>query len=506
MADFPRRARRGTIVRFFFAAILVIGLTAGATATAGLLQVRNFVNDLNRGTTIKHLQNVLTPADYGKAQTLLLIGSDHRFTDARSDARSDTMLLVRLDPNANAITMLSIPRDLQVSYRLPGNAGYRTGVKMNETYTDGGEALTARVIKQLMPKVKINHIINVNFGGFSEAINAIGCVYVDVDHYYFHRNVPGGEQYSEIDIPAGYQKLCGTKALEYVRYRHTDTDFVRSARQQDFLRQIRSQYGLSDFASDPHKITRIIGKYSSTDPQLHSTDALLKLAQLAIFTAGKPIRQIQFPPTYLNVPGGASFVTASPEVLQEMQRKFLSPPAKPPAAPKKAPAKKGRKPAAGPSAASLGLVDMTATGRSYSIMLGGGLGFPIYYPKLLTSGSTYMTPQAGEYPRAYRITAPDGRSHAAYRLSIETTYQGNTVYYGIQGTTWMDPPILNRPSSDSRTVDGKKLELFYDGVQLRTVAWRTSRGVYWIENTLQDALTNDQMLGIAGSLTRLGKG
>jgi polyisoprenyl-teichoic acid--peptidoglycan teichoic acid transferase len=506
--DFPRRARRGTIVRFFLAGLLVVGLTAGATATAGLLQVKNFVNDLNRGQTIKHLQNVLTPADYGKAQTLLLIGSDHRFTDVRGDARSDTMLLVRLDPNASAITMLSIPRDLQVSYSLPGNRGVRTAVKMNQTYTDGGEALTARVIKQLLPRVKINHIININFGGFSEAINAIGCVYADVDHRYHHVNQPGGDQYSEINIPAGYQRLCGTQALQYVRYRHTDTDFVRAARQQDFLRQIRSQYGASDFASNPHKITRIIGKYSTTDPNLHSTDALLKLVNLGIYTAGKPIRQIQFPPAYLNVPGGGSYVTATPAVLQQMQNAFLQPPPKPAAAPKaKASPKRGRgRKASGSSATALGLADMTQVGRDYAIRLGGGVGLPIYYPKLLSAGSQYMTPLQGQYPRAYRIRAPDGKMRGAYRLVVRTTSQGNEVYYGVQGTSWTDAPILKAPSSDHRTVNGKKLDLFYDGVRLRTVAWRSGRAVYWVENTLQDALTNDQMLAIAGSMTRLGKG
>jgi len=77
-------------------------------------------------------------------------------------------------------------------------------------------------------------------------------------------------------------------------------------------------------------------------------------------------------------------------------------------------------------------------------------------------------------------------------------------YYGIQGTTWTDPPILRNPSSDTRTVNGKKLLLFYDGKRLRTVAWRTSKAVYWIQNTLQERLTNDQMLALAGSLTRLG--
>jgi LCP family protein required for cell wall assembly len=501
--EFPGAGRRGVWLRFVGAAAVVIVLVAGATATAGLLGVQNFVNDLNRGTTIKNLGNVITEAQAGQPQTLLLIGSDHRFHDASDNARSDTMMLVRLDPHANATTVLSMPRDLKVDFQTPGGA-WRYGAKLNETYTDGGEALTAKVIEQLL-HVQINHIININFGGFSAAINAIGCVYADVDQHYYHVNMPGGDQYSEINLQPGYQKLCGSDALSYVRYRHTDTDFVRAARQQDFLRQVKSQYGASDFVSDPHKLTRIVGEHASTDPQLHSVSALLKLADLVIFSASKPIRQIQFPPDYLNVPGGASYVIANAPVLAQMRHQFLEPPPK-------AAASSGGGGSGGAhhggrphGVGTSGLLAAASVGENYAIGLGGGVGFPIYYPKLMAASGQYMTPLAGTYPRAYRIHDQDGKLHSAYRLVVRLSGDpGN--YYGIQGMTWMDPPILKGASADHRVVGGKHLDLYYAGVQLRVVAWRTSHAVYWISNSLQDKLTNDQMLAIAGSLTRLGSG
>ena len=77
-------------------------------------------------------------------------------------------------------------------------------------------------------------------------------------------------------------------------------------------------------------------------------------------------------------------------------------------------------------------------------------------------------------------------------------------YYGIQGMNWRDPPILDDPS-ETRTVNGRKLELHYDGKRLRLVAWRTNRAVYWVSNTLTQSLGKDQMLGIAASLRRLGQ-
>ncbi|MCW2952634.1 MAG: cell envelope-related transcriptional attenuator [Conexibacter sp.] len=501
--EFPGRARRGTWVRYVCAALLVIGLTAGATATAGLLQVKGFVDDLKAGTEIGGLGGVVATADLGKPQTLLLLGSDHRFATG-ANARSDTIMLMRLDPSANAITVLSIPRDLEVSYVKPDGTRVKNA-KINQAYTDGGEKLTAKVIKRLLGPIEINHIVNINFGGFQRVVDAIGCVYVDVDHRYYHSNagLPPSQQYAEIDIQPGYQRLCGRQALDYVRYRHGDSDFVRAARQQDFLRAMKSQYGIDAFVSDPHRLTAPLGKSLSTDPGLRSTDGLLKLARLAGGIAGKPVRQIQFQANDATVNGGA-YLVASPQQIAQARHDFLKPPPQPPRAPKPPRASRGRGRAQGaaPAAASLHLADMTQTGRDYAIQLGGGVGIPIYYPKLLLSGSQYATRSAGTYPRAYRIKAPDGTMRAAYRLVVSTGEAGN--YYGVEGTSWTDPPILKGPSSDHRTVGGKRLDLYYDGTKLRTVGWRDGSAAYWVENTLQDRLTNPQMLAIAGSLTRLG--
>jgi hypothetical protein len=152
---------------------------------------------------------------------------------------------------------------------------------------------------------------------------------------------------------------------------------------------------------------------------------------------------------------------------------------------------------------------MTQTGKEYAIGL-GPMRFPVHYPRLLPSGRTYMpvnTGAEGGYPIAYKTKAQDGKMRQAYRLVIDVStgaHPGN--YVGVQGLRWSDPPILRNPSADRRTVNGKKLDLYYDGTRLRLVAWRTSQGVYWISNSLERLLSNDQMLRMAGSLTRLGRG
>lgn len=503
--EFPRRG--GLWLRFLLAGLVVVALSAGVTATVGLNTVEGFVDDLKQGGTIKGADSVITRVQAGDPQTILLIGSDHRFGADRRDARSDTMILVRLDPDANATTVLSIPRDLKVDFTVPGG-GLRVGAKINETYTDGGEVLTAKVIRRYL-RIPINHIININFRGFREAVDAIGCVYVDVDKWYYHSNLglPASAQYAEIDVSPGYQKLCGQQALDYVRFRHADSDFVRAARQQDFLRQAKSQYGVDQFIEDPHEVTKQVGKYMRTDASLQSKEELLRLVYLAGYSASHPVREVHFPTHYENLPG-ASYVVASDAELAEVRHEFLSPPPREPRAQPSGGGKGGKKGRRrGPKGPSTdGLVDAQQTGEDYAIQL-GAMKFPVYYPKLLTARGQYMTPERDargqlEYPRAYRIKAPDGKMKAAYRLVVSYGEDGN--YYGIQGTTWTEPPILRHPSQDTRTVNGKKLLLFYDGKRLRTVAWKAPKAVYWVQNTLQERLTNDQMLAIAGSLTRLG--
>ena len=76
-------------------------------------------------------------------------------------------------------------------------------------------------------------------------------------------------------------------------------------------------------------------------------------------------------------------------------------------------------------------------------------------------------------------------------------------FYGVQGTNWMSPPIIDNPD-ETRRMRHRDYQIFYDGRNIRLIAWRTPRAVYWVSNTLSESLTNKQMLGIARSLSRIG--
>ena len=112
--------------------------------------------------------------------------------------------------------------------------------------------------------------------------------------------------------------MCGYNALQYVRYRHDDNDLVRSARQQEFLREARQELPAGQIASDYDKLKSILKKYVTLDIQ--NTGDLLSLAQLFVAASGAPVVQVHFP-AQLGGPT-ATYVTASDAAIKAAVAKF----------------------------------------------------------------------------------------------------------------------------------------------------------------------------------------
>jgi polyisoprenyl-teichoic acid--peptidoglycan teichoic acid transferase len=474
----------GVFKRFLLGAFVIVVASASATAVAAWHEVDKVVAAFKGTTHIKGIEQVIDPADAGKPQTILLMGSDKRnpnAADVRNGAigppRSDTMILIRLDPSKSATALLSLPRDLKV--HIPGY-GYD---KLNAAYSEGGARLTVRTIKEATG-LHINHVINVDFHGFSKVVNALGCVYVDVDRRYY--NEFGA--YAKINISPGYQRLCGQNALSYVRYRHEDNDLVRAARQQDFLRQVKQQISAFGIISKRNKLLHIFSHYTSSD--LDSRTGILRLLKLALASAGHPIREVHFHAVI-----GPSYVYARSGVIHRVVQQFLG--VQQSAGPRGTLEPKGRKARRRARIQSATLEDASAAGRDQALQAINQRVrvFPVWYPTKRTLGALFAGP-----PRVYTIDTKDGKHHAAYRMVIKKGLVGE--YYGIQGTTWKDPPMLNSTST-TRKIHGRQFWLYYDGTRLRLVAWRNKNAAYWLSNTLLLSLSNRQMLSIAASTRHL---
>src|SRR4051794_5290412 len=329
--DKPPRPGRGLLKRAALGATLISLFSAVTVASAGLLEVDQLITIVKtESAPIPGIEGALDDVDPGKPQTILVLGSDRRYIDIKqkNPSRSDTMLLVRLDPSKGATAVMSIPRDLKVNIRLRN--GNVVTDKINAAYALGGPRLSVQTVRDLLG-IKINHVVNVNFGGFKQAVNRLGCVYVDVDRDYFNNNNPPVDSptdYATIDVNPGYQRLCGKDSLDYVRYRHLDNDLVRAARQQSFLAQAKAQVGLGRLFGDRKALLRIFGRYTQTDIARDNTKAILRLLKLAFEASKKPIREVRFPGRM-----GLPSVPASPSALRGVRDRFLSVRASTPAPP-----------------------------------------------------------------------------------------------------------------------------------------------------------------------------
>jgi LCP family protein required for cell wall assembly len=487
--DLPRP---GIWKKLILGAALVVFATAGATSVAAFHEVDNVVSRLRQNQDIVFAPPDLAKVDPGKPQTILLLGSDRRpkgATDggAGTGARSDTIILARLDPDRKATALMSLPRDLRV--QIPG----RGTAKINEAYELGGPALTLRTVKNLTG-LPINHVINVDFKGFESAINAIGCIYVDVDRRYFNDSA----EYAYINVPSGYQRLCGEQALQYARFRHEDTDLVRGVRQQEVIRATKQQAGFSGLIDKRDKLQRIFGKYTTSDGALKNSAAIIGLLKLAVFSAGQPIREVHFEGEVGITSGNEatntpSFVTATDRTVKKLVQQFLGVEGSKGVKGKLKPKDGGGKPKRRPKAAGdLGLEKAPGPGKDQAVQAiqqGAGGQLPVYYPTVRLKGSLFAGP-----PRYYKIRTPDGGHQKAYRMVIKRDKLGE--YYGVQGTTWKKPPLLEG-GSDKVKAGGRTFELHYDGDRVKIVAWHTKKAVYWVSNTLLQSLSKDQMLAIA---------
>ncbi len=204
------------------------------------------------------------------------------------------------------------------------------------------------------------------------------------------------------------------------------------------------------------------------------------MIDLALFSLGRPVRQVQFQQTL-----GASYVTATPEQISATENDFLynDLPATVKLHSVHTHTPTGR--------AALGLSATPPADVALETRASVGLPFALAAPRLRITGAN-----ATDLVRSY--TLPDERNspHHAYVISIARGLVGQ--YYGIEGTDWMSPPIL-AGTHQTRTIAGRTYSLYVDGSHLSIVAWQTAQAVYWVNNTLLDSLTNQQMLAIAES-------
>ncbi len=222
------------------------------------------------------LGGILNDEAPGRPQNYLLVGSDSRaFVEGGDDheyfgdegdsggQRADTMILVRVDPEAQTAAMVSFPRDLIVTV---AGTGQRT--RINEAFQGGPSQLIETI--QLNFNIPIHHYVQVDFEGFQALVDAVGGIEIYLPAPVRDQD-PNGNNISGLDIDqTGCVTLDGFQALSYVRSRHYEefvdghwqsdltADVGRVQRQQKFIRQAVSE-ALAKGLTNPKKLADLIG-------------------------------------------------------------------------------------------------------------------------------------------------------------------------------------------------------------------------------------------------------
>lgn len=171
---------------------------------------------------------------------VLLLGTDER-PDEGGPLRTDTMILLTLDPGGQSIGLVSLPRDLWVP--IP-NQGTTTKINMaymlgeQNAYPGGGPQLAKDTVSSFVGR-PVDYFVRVNFDGFREIIDLIGGIDINVPYTIHDEEYPTEDYGVEVfHLDAGLQHLDGVVALKYARTRHGDDDYSRSRRQQDIIRAV----------------------------------------------------------------------------------------------------------------------------------------------------------------------------------------------------------------------------------------------------------------------------
>jgi LCP family protein required for cell wall assembly len=219
------------------------------------------------------------PPPPGAPFTVLLLGSDD---DSKFDGTflTQSMILVRVDPNSNTVSMLSIPRDLYVPLSTGGTD------KIDKAYLYGGpQAAVATVERDF--QVHIDNYVWIGLEGLVKVIDTVGGVDVVTVHPVMDDFYPAdltssnAYDYSRVAVMGGAQHLDGLHAMEYVRSRHDDlfSDLGRSQRQQQVLVALRTAANNRVALGDIPKLTAALKGEFTTDMDLSQLPSLLGLAK-----------------------------------------------------------------------------------------------------------------------------------------------------------------------------------------------------------------------------------
>jgi LCP family protein required for cell wall assembly len=257
------------------------------------------------------LTSPLPPWDGKERLNILLVGSDER--EGIAGKRTDTLIVVSIDPVTKRVAMFSLPRDTVDVPIPPGPArnvfgrvyagkvnGFYSAVARRPDLYPGTDATRGfNGVKAILGELyglDIRWFVEVNFDGFKRVVDAMGGVTINVQMPVSDDEYPGDDgRLRRVYIPTGVQHMTGEEALIYARSRHSSTDFDRGSRQQRVLVSLREQ---TDVASLVPRLDELVDALKTAIRTDIPVSELPKLLALADGVDIKDIRSYVFAPDF----------------------------------------------------------------------------------------------------------------------------------------------------------------------------------------------------------------
>jgi polyisoprenyl-teichoic acid--peptidoglycan teichoic acid transferase len=235
----------------------------------------------------------LVPWDGTSRFTIIVAGIDRRPGETGLAYRTDSMMLVSVDPATQALGILSLPRDLYIN--LPTNNDLlriNTPLAYGEGQRNGyGPTLLMQSVQYNLG-IRVHEYLIVDFQAFIDLINAIGGI--DVETHYtiddpYYPNMNYG--YDPFYLPAGRHHLNGYDALRFARTRHGDSDIERAERQQQVIGALRHRLLRLDML--PSLLAQAPQLWASWSDHVHTGLTLEQVVQLALYLKDIPSENIR---------------------------------------------------------------------------------------------------------------------------------------------------------------------------------------------------------------------
>lgn len=294
-ASEKKRLSRGKKVAIGVGCAVLALVLAGVAAA--LVYFGSINSQLQDGIDEEALSVLEAPVNADDPFYMLVLGSDTR--EEGATGRSDTIILARIDPSKKDVTLISIPRDTQVQIE-----GYGTQ-KINAAYAFGGAAGAIKAVSDFAG-VPIAHVVEVDFFGFKDIVDALGGVTV---------NVPPNTKYKGVEVPEGVQTLNGEQALVFARCRKTyaEGDYQRTKNQRQLIQAVAKEV-LNAPATEIPSLVKSLASAVSTDMSVD------ELANLALSMRGMDVSGMKTAvvPSHSGMQDGVSYVFAEEPAWSEM--------------------------------------------------------------------------------------------------------------------------------------------------------------------------------------------